>query len=47
MLVERYKFPVRSCGSDYSKIRKAICAGYFMHAAKKDPTEGYRTLVEN
>merc|ERR1712130_249967 len=27
-------------------IRKAICSGYFMHAAKKDPQEGYKTLVE-
>lgn len=27
-------------------IRKAITSGYFMHAAKKDPQEGYKTLVE-
>ena len=29
------------------KIRKAITAGFFFHAARKDPQEGYRTLVEN
>merc|ERR1712083_301465 len=26
-------------------ISKAITSGYFMHAAKKDPQEGYKTLV--
>ena len=24
----------------------AICSGFFFHAAKKDPQEGYKTLVE-
>lgn len=40
-----------SCGAlhvkDFNKIRKAICAGFFYHAAKKDPTEGYKTLSDN
>ena len=27
-------------------MRKAICSGFFRHAAKKDPQEGYKTLVE-
>lgn len=45
--MERYKFPVTSCGKDYWKIRKAITAGYFFHVAKKDPSEGYRTLADN
>merc|ERR1712129_234164 len=31
---------------DVVNISKAICSGYFMHAAKKDPQEGYKTLVE-
>ena len=30
----------------YYKVRKCITAGYFTHAAKKDPVEGYKTLVE-
>merc|ERR1712071_618333 len=25
---------------------KAICSGFFRNAAKKDPQEGYRTLVD-
>ena len=29
------------------KIRKAITAGFFFRAARKDAQEGYRTLVEN
>ena len=45
-IMERYKQSVASCGSDYDLVRKAICAGYFRHAAKKDVTEGYKTLVE-
>ena len=35
-----------SCGRNYNKVRKAICGGFFQHAAKKDPQEGYKTLVE-
>ena len=27
-------------------MRKAICSGFFMHAAKKDPQEGYKTMDE-
>lgn len=27
-------------------MRRAITSGYFRHAAKKDPQEGYKTLVE-
>lgn len=43
----RYKLDVVSAGKNFMKIRKAICAGFFFHAARKDPQEGYRTLVEN
>ena len=25
---------------------QAICAGFFFHAARKDPQEGYKTVVE-
>jgi len=32
---------------EYNKIRKTICAGFFFHAAKKDPTEGFKTLTDN
>jgi len=43
----RYKLDVISAGKNFTKIRKAITAGFFFHAARKDPQEGYRTLVEN
>jgi len=33
-------------GRDYDRVRKAICSGFFRHAAKKDPQEGYKTPME-
>jgi ATP-dependent RNA helicase DHX8/PRP22 len=45
-IMDRYKLDTVSAGKNFSKIRKAICAGYFTHAAKKDPQEGYKTIVE-
>ncbi|XWS17964.1 hypothetical protein CRYUN_Cryun32bG0001400 [Craigia yunnanensis] len=36
-----------SAGKNFTKIRKAITVGFFFHASRKDPQEGYRTLVEN
>lgn len=35
-----------SCGRNYNMVRKTIVSGYFQKAARKDPQEGYRTLVE-
>lgn len=35
-----------TAGRNYNKVRRAIVSGYFTHAAKKDPQEGYRTMVE-
>jgi ATP-dependent RNA helicase DHX8/PRP22 len=35
-----------SAGRDFNVVRKAICSGFFRNAAKKDPQEGYKTLVE-
>jgi ATP-dependent RNA helicase DHX8/PRP22 len=45
-IMERYKLPILCANGDFSKIRKAICAGFFAHAARRDPKEGYKTLVE-
>mmetsp|Transcript_17127 Transcript_17127/g.28162 ORF Transcript_17127/g.28162 Transcript_17127/m.28162 type:complete len:1215 (+) Transcript_17127:84-3728(+) len=45
-IMDRYKLDIVSAGKNFNKIRKAICSGFFSHAAKKDPQEGYRTLVE-
>eukprot|EP01018_Ginkgo_biloba_P021063 Gb_14269 [translate_table: standard] len=46
-IMDRYKMDVVGAGKNFIKIRKAIAAGFFFHAARKDPQEGYRTLVEN
>jgi len=45
-IMDRYKMELISAGRNYNAIRRCIVSGYFSHAAKKDPTEGYRTLVE-
>ncbi|KAG5729103.1 Pre-mRNA-splicing factor ATP-dependent RNA helicase prp22 [Termitomyces sp. T112] len=45
-IMDRYKHDILSAGRDYNVVRKAICSGFFRHAAKKDPQEGYKTLVE-
>ena len=46
-IMERYKLEVRICNKDYAKIRKSITSGFFAHVARKDPKEGYKTLVDN
>ncbi|XP_031270199.1 probable pre-mRNA-splicing factor ATP-dependent RNA helicase DEAH5 [Pistacia vera] len=46
-IMDKYKLDVVSAGKDTTKITKAIIAGFFFHVARKDPQEGYRTLVEN
>ncbi|KAF6142013.1 hypothetical protein GIB67_037981 [Kingdonia uniflora] len=46
-VMDRYKLDVVTAGKNFTKIRKAIAAGFFFHGARKDPQEGYRTLVEN
>ncbi|KAJ3037230.1 DEAH-box ATP-dependent RNA helicase prp22 [Rhizophlyctis rosea] len=45
-IMDRYHQDIVSCGKNYNKVRKAICSGFFRHSAKKDPQEGYKTLVE-
>lgn len=45
-IMDRYKMEVVSAGRKYDLICKAIVSGFFSHAAKKDPTEGYKTMVE-
>lgn len=41
----RNKLEVRSCGKQVQQIQKAICSGFFRHAAKRDK-DGYRTLTD-
>jgi ATP-dependent RNA helicase DHX8/PRP22 len=45
-IMERYKHSIRSCGRDTQKVRQALCSGFFRSAARKDPQEGYKTLIE-
>lgn len=45
-ICDRYKLDIRTAGRNYTLVRKAITAGFFTNVAKKDPTEGYRTMVE-
>ncbi|KAG7544372.1 hypothetical protein FFLO_03251 [Filobasidium floriforme] len=45
-IMDRYKHDILSCGTNYNRIRMAITSGFFRNAAKKDPNEGYKTLVE-
>ncbi|CAD7954651.1 unnamed protein product [Amoebophrya sp. A25] len=47
-ILDRYQLEIKSCGADYNRLRKTICAGYFNHACKRDPkAEGYKTLLDN
>lgn len=46
MFVFRHKLDVVSCGKATGRVQKAILSGFFSNAAKKDPQEGYRTLVD-
>lgn len=36
-----------SARKNFTNIQKAIAAGFFFHAARKDPQNGYKTVVEN
>ena len=45
-LLLRHKLDVVSCGKATVRVQKAICSGFFRNAAKKDPQEGYRTLID-
>ncbi|GFY49079.1 ATP-dependent RNA helicase DHX8 [Trichonephila inaurata madagascariensis] len=46
-IMDRHKLDVVSCGKTITRVQKAICSGFFRNAAKKDPQEGYRTLVDS
>ena len=45
-IMERYKLPIESCGKNWNRVQKAVCSGFFVNAAKKDPQEGFKTLVD-
>ncbi|XP_068161602.1 ATP-dependent RNA helicase DHX8 [Antennarius striatus] len=45
-IMDRHKLDVVSCAKATVRVQKAICSGFFRNAAKKDPQEGYRTLID-
>ncbi|XP_007225026.2 probable pre-mRNA-splicing factor ATP-dependent RNA helicase DEAH5 isoform X1 [Prunus persica] len=45
-VMDKYELEVVSAGKDRTMIRKAIITGCFFHVAKKEPREGYRTIVD-
>lgn len=45
-IMERYHHRIVSCGRNTTKVRQALCTGFFRNAARKDPQEGYKTLIE-
>lgn len=46
-MMDRYKLDIVSCNKNYTLVRKAIVAGFFANTSKKDPQEGYKTIVES
>uniref|UniRef100_A0A7R9YV67 RNA helicase n=1 Tax=Chlamydomonas euryale TaxID=1486919 RepID=A0A7R9YV67_9CHLO len=46
-IMDRYKLELVTAGRAYVRVCKAIASGFFFHAARKDPQEGYKTVVEN
>jgi len=46
-IMQRYKHDIVSCGGDSNKVRRALCSGFFRNSARKDPQEGYKTLIES
>ncbi|KAK3047041.1 DEAH-box ATP-dependent RNA helicase prp22 [Extremus antarcticus] len=45
-ILDRHKLKIISCGRDTIRVRQALCSGFFRNSARKDPQEGYKTLVE-
>ena len=45
-IMTKYRYLIVSCGSDLNQVRKTLCSGFYKFSAKRDPQEGYKTLVE-
>ncbi|KAH8681227.1 P-loop containing nucleoside triphosphate hydrolase protein [Xylariales sp. PMI_506] len=45
-IMGRHRHELISCGRNTNKVRQALCTGFFRNAARKDPQEGYKTLIE-
>jgi ATP-dependent RNA helicase DHX8/PRP22 len=46
-IMDRHKLDVVSAERNTVRVQKTVCSGFFRNAAKKDPQEGYRTLVDS
>ncbi|KAH8739446.1 pre-mRNA splicing factor ATP-dependent RNA helicase [Cryptosporidium ryanae] len=46
-IFDKYKLEIISAGNDSDRIRKAICAGFFSNACRRDSQEGYRNIIDN
>lgn len=51
-IFRRHKLEIVSCGRETTRIRQALCAGFFRNAARKDTeaqagSGGFKTLVES
>ncbi|KAI1853332.1 hypothetical protein JX266_002038 [Neoarthrinium moseri] len=45
-IMGRHRHQLASCGRHTQKVRQALCSGFFRNSARKDPQEGYKTLIE-
>lgn len=57
-IMERYRHPIVSCGRNTTRVRQALCAGFFRNTARKDTSTdsggggggggsgAYKTLIE-
>ena len=45
-IMDRHKLEIIVAGRNTSKVQKAICSGYFRHAAKRDPQGKFQSLHE-
>lgn len=45
-IMDRYKMEIVSANRDLNRVRKCIVSGFFTNAAKRDPQEGYKTMLE-
>lgn len=46
-IMDRHKLDIVSCGKNTARVQMAITSGFFRNAARKDPQEGYKTIVDN
>ena len=46
-ILDKFKLRIERADGDYGRIRKAICAGYFRNACRRDREEGYRIIRDD